>query len=152
VLAAMALFFVTGAIIQYFNGNRNATAAVTGASQAGHPLSGSAAVSSADDSLSKSVEVSGLRLVPGWTHKQQVTFLVINHSSASIPAISILMAVRPADSSSASAPILNINAVIRSLGPYQSKEIRTDLDSGIPASTFADWQSLRTDIQISSSQ
>ncbi|HYL37810.1 MAG TPA: hypothetical protein VEV17_17985 [Bryobacteraceae bacterium] len=153
VLAAMALFFVAGTLLQYFSGNRNATAAVTQGPQArGTSPANTSAAASAQDSLSRSVEVSGLRLVPGWNHKEQVQFLVVNHSANSLPAISIQITVRAPDSVSTTPPILNINAVIRGLGPYQSKEIRTDLDSTVSPTVFADWQSLRTDIQVTSAE
>jgi chemotaxis protein histidine kinase CheA len=151
VLAATALFLITGILLQYFSGNRNAAAAVTPVSQPGRPSASSApVVSVAQDSLSRMVEISGLRLITGWNHKQQVAFLVVNHSTEQLPATSIQVAVRSPDSGTGSTPILSINAVIHGLGPNQSKEIRTDLDSTVPSSMLADWQSLRTDVQVAS--
>jgi hypothetical protein len=153
VLAAMVLFFVTATLFQYFSGNRNATAAVTPASQGAHPPASAAPpVTYSQGMLSSIVEVSGVRLVEGWNHKQQVAFLVVNHSGDMLSAISIRIDMRPADSAAASTTALTVNAVIRSLGAYQSREIRTDLKSDLPPSAFADWQSLRTDIQINNAE
>jgi hypothetical protein len=63
--------------------------------------------------------------------------------------MNIQVAVRTAETTVGGTPILNINAFVRSLGPYQSKEIRSDLDTDVSPSALADWQSLRTEIQVS---
>jgi hypothetical protein len=143
---AMSLFLCTGTLLQYINAKRDAPAAVSPETPAVQPPK-RAALAPAPDTLAKSLEVSGLRLVSSLTSKPQVQFLIVNHSGRQLPSIAIQVAVKSAESSEGAQPLLTINAVIHSLGPYQSKEIRADLDSDAPPSTLADWQSLRTEIQ-----
>ncbi len=100
------------------------------------------------EALDKSVEISGLRLATTWTGKQQVRFLIVNHSAQDLSGVTLQVVVRSSDAGPSSAPILVIHAPLRSLGPYQSQEIKTALDSDIPASALSDWQSLRTDVQV----
>ena len=150
---AMSLFLCTGTLLQYINAKRDAPAAAAPDTPAVQPSKRAAlapAPAPASDALARSLEVSGLRLVAGWTSKPQVQFLIINHSSRQLPSIAIQVAVRSSESSEDAQPLLTINAVIHSLGPYQSKEVRADLDSDASPSTLADWQSLRTEIQSAS--
>ena len=151
VLVAIALFLATGAIIRHFNDSASTSAAETPAAAAVQPAS-AAARGPQSNALAKALEVSGLRVVNSWNHKPQVEFLLINHSGEELSGMNIQVAVKSAEAFASSTPILNINAFVRSLGPYQSKEIRTELDSDISASTFSDWQSLKTEVQISSGQ
>jgi hypothetical protein len=145
---AMSLFLCTGTLLQYINVKRETPAAEAPDPPAPQqPKRAAMAPAAASDALARSLEVSGLRLVAGWTSKPQVQFLIINHSSRQLPSVAIQVAVRSSESSDDSQPLLTINAVIHSLGPYQSKEIRADLDSDASPSTLADWQSLRTQIQ-----
>ena len=44
--------------------------------------------------------------------------------------------------------MFSISGVIPALGAYQSKEVRTDLDSGLRAAAVPDWQALPTEILI----
>ena len=141
-LGATLLVLLVVTSLQYFGSKNDAKASTaTGSQTAG-------TANSAGEALSKAVEISGLRLATTWTGKQQVRFLIVNHSDQDLSGVTVQVAVRSSDLASGAAPILLIHAPLRSLGPYQSKEIRTDLDSGMPASALSDWQSLRTEVQV----
>jgi hypothetical protein len=95
----------------------------------------------------RSVEVAGVRIVTGPNKKPQLQYIVINHSASELTGLNVRIAVRSVDAL-AGAPLFSISSVVASLGPNQSKEIRTDLDSSVKPSAIPDWQSLRTEVLI----
>jgi hypothetical protein len=95
----------------------------------------------------RSVEVAGVRIVTGANKKPQLQYLVINHSPSEITALNIHIAVRSVEALG-DAPLCSVSSVVASLGPNQSKEIHTDLDSSVTTSAIPDWHSLRTEILI----
>ncbi len=127
VLLAIALFLGTGAALQYFNATRDAKAAVLPA-QTSQPL-----------------EVTGLRIVSASGHKQQIQYIVVNHSAAELSRTTVQFVVRSLETNAGTA-LFSVNAEIPSLGPYQSKEVRTDLDADLHSIAVPDWQYLRADI------
>lgn len=141
-VGATLLVLLAVTSLQYFGSQNDAKASTSTGSQ------NAATANVAGEALNKTVEISGLRLATTWTGKQQVRFLIVNHSDHDLSGVTVQVAVRSSDLAAGAAPILLIHAPLRSLGPYQSKEIRTDLDSGMPASALSDWQSLRTEVQV----
>jgi hypothetical protein len=95
----------------------------------------------------RSVEVAGVRVVTGPNKKPQLQYVVINHSSSELMGLNIRIAVRSVEAL-AGPPLFSVSSMVASLGPNQSKEIRTDLDSSVQASVIPDWQSLRTEVLI----
>jgi len=141
-MGATLLVILAGGSLQYLNNQSDGKPAAPAVSQATHVVAAGGM-----DALAKSVEISGLRLVKTWNGKQQVRFLIINHSSRDLSGVTLHVGVR-ASEAAGGAPILTIRAPIRSLGAYQSKEIKSDLDAEVPDSALADWESVRTDVQI----
>jgi hypothetical protein len=95
----------------------------------------------------RSVEVAGVRVVTGPNKKPQLQYVVINHSSSELTGLNIRIAVRSVEAL-AGPPLFSVSSVVASLGPNQSKEIRTDLDSSVQPSAIPDWQSLRPEVLI----
>jgi hypothetical protein len=95
----------------------------------------------------RSVEVAGIRILTLPNKKPQLQFIVINHSASELTGLNIRIGVRSVDTPS-DAPLFTVSSVIAALGPNQSKEVRTDVSSAIPASEIPDWQSLRTEVLI----
>jgi hypothetical protein len=141
-MGATLLVFLTVTSLQYFGAQSDAKANTPAGAQP-------ASSASSFEALDRTVEISGLRLARSWTGKQQVRFLIVNHSARDLSGVTLQVVVRSSDLASSSAPILLIHAPLRSLGPYQSKEIRTDLDSEVPVGALSDWQSLHTEVQVS---
>jgi hypothetical protein len=101
----------------------------------------------AEHPAARSVEVAGVRIVTGPNKKPQLQYIVINHSSSELTDLNIHIAVRSVEAL-ADAPLFSVSSLVPALGPNQSKEIRTDLNSSVQVSAIPDWQSLRTEVLI----
>ena len=145
-LVALILFLGVGSLLQYFSskGDAKTTAATTQPSD--QTVS---AVSSGDQPASKLVEVTGLRIAAGSNRRPQLEFIVVNHSATALSDIGLQIAVRSASSSGGVAPLFRVTTTVASLGPYQSREFRAELDPEVHATDVPDWQSLRADVHIS---
>ncbi len=146
-LATIVLLGVVS-LFQYFSQERDTTAA----SVASPPPVAKAAPTShapvvSEHPAARSVEVAGVRIVMGPNKKPQLQYIVINHSSNELTGLNIRIAVRSVDGL-ADAPLFSVSSPVAALGPNQSKEIRTDLNSSVPVSAIPDWQSLRTEVLV----
>lgn len=150
---ATTLFLGAGALLQRLAANRDARqAAATPPSTSQPAASTPAAPAFEQHPMARFVEVTGLRVVTDPDHRAQVQYIVVNHAGVELSGMVIRVAVRSSQDPSSAAPLFSVSAVIPSLGPHQSKEIRTDLDSRLQPSNIPDWQHLRTDVQVGSAQ
>jgi hypothetical protein len=151
VLVATGLFLGAGSLMQYL---ASRDAAVSSASQ--RPVQGTAATSVAaavdPHPFARFVEVTGLRVSADLNRKSQMQYLVVNHSSARLSDVVLKIAVRSTADSSGAPPLFSLSVVVPSLAPYQSKEIKTDLDAGLRSTAIPDWENLRADVQVSTKQ
>jgi hypothetical protein len=148
--AAMLLVLFAGSMLQNMSASREAKAASVpveaGAQSSATP---EAVVPSDAHPFGRYVEITGVRVVADPQRHSQLQYLVVNHSNIQITGIALHINVRSADPSS-KAPLIQVSAVIPSLGAYESKEIRTDLDTQIRSSEIPDWDHLKVDVQITS--
>lgn len=98
------------------------------------------------------IEVTGLRVVTDSHDHPQVQYLVVNHAATPLLGIGLRIAVRSAAAGDGSNPIFRVSARVPSLGPHESKEIRTDLDTRLKSTQIPEWENLRTEIRITSQQ
>jgi hypothetical protein len=144
-LVALTLFLGVGTLLQYLSATRDAKAA-TATSQ---PLEQSASNATAGEQpASKLVEVTGLRIASGPNQRPQLEFIVVNHSAIALSGVGLRIAVRSASSQPGVAPLFRVSTTIPSLGAYQSREFRAELDPEVHATDVPDWQSLRADVRI----
>jgi hypothetical protein len=144
---ATSLFLAIGVALQYLSTNREAKAAVVPTPA---PAAASAPVAPAFEQhpFARFIEVTGLRVVADTNHRSQVQYIVVNHSATPLSGMTIQIAVRSSVDPASSKPLFTVSAVVPSLGPHQSKEIRTDLDSELRNSAIPDWEYLRTEVHI----
>jgi len=142
---ALTLFLGVGSLLQYLGANREAKAAAA-TSQPSDQSSSSAPTSELPSS--KLVEVTGLRIAAGANQRPQLEFLVVNHSAVPLSDVGLNIAVRSATSHSGVAPLFRVSTTIPSLGAYQSREFRAELDPQVHATEIPDWQSLRAEVRI----
>jgi hypothetical protein len=144
---ATSLFLVVAVMLQYLQTNREARAA------AAPPPTQTTAVAPPAPTFeqhpfARFIEVTGLRVVADLNHRSQVQYIVVNHSPSQLTGMTIRIAVRSSTDSVGAPPLFTVSTVVPSLGPHQSKEIRTDLDSELRSSAIPEWEYLRTDVQI----
>ena len=147
-ILATSFFVLAGNAVQrYFVNHEAKAASVVQASshaEAASPL----APSYGQHPFARFVEVTGLRVVADPNHHSQVQYIVVNHSASQLSGMSLRITVRSTTQAAGSAPLFTVSAMVPSLGPHQSKEIRTDLDSQLHASAIPDWEYLKTDVQV----
>lgn len=96
------------------------------------------------------IEVTGIRLTEDARQKVQVQFVVVNHSAADIAKLEAKVVLRTRDAKTGSAPVGTFSFRLPSLGPYESRELRTTLDTQLRAYEIPDWQFLTADVEITS--
>jgi len=144
---ASSLFLAIAVAMQYLSTSPQAKAAVVPAPSAA-VASAPAAPAFEQHPFARFVEVTGLRVVADLNHRSQVQYIVVNHSATQLSGMTIKIAVRSSAEPAGSSPLFTVSAVVPSLGPHQSKEIRTDLDSQLRSSAIPDWEYLRTEVQV----
>jgi hypothetical protein len=149
VLVATVLFLGAASLLQYLTANRDAKAASVAPTptQTSVPAPAPPIRVAIEHPGARFVEVAGVRVVTAPSRKPQLQYLVINHSAGELTGLNIHIAVHSADAP-AGAPLFSVSGIVPSLAANQSKEIRTDLDTGLSAASIPDWQSLRTEILI----
>jgi hypothetical protein len=145
-LVATGLFLGAGSLLQYITANREARAAGVPATQT---AATTPAPVPAEHPAARFVEVAGLRIVVTGNRRPQLQYLVVNHSATELSAMAIRIDARPADAPSNAQPLFTATGVVPALGPYQSREMRTELDAELRSAVIPEWQSLRTDVIIS---
>ena len=143
-LVALTLFLGVGSMLQYWAANRDGKGAVPASPSDQSPPTATAG----EQPASKLVEVTGLRIATGSNQRPQLEFIVVNHSAVMLSDVGLRIAVRSASSQPGVAPLFRVSTTIASLGAYQSREFRAELDPEVHATDVPDWQSLKADVRI----
>jgi len=94
------------------------------------------------------VEVTGIRLLENPEKKTEVQFLLVNHSGAEIADIAGTVTLKPRSEKPDEKPVGTFDFRVPSIGPYESKEARSILDTPLRPYEIPDWQFLVVDVQI----
>ena len=97
--------------------------------------------------MARFMEVTGLRVVADAGDQAQVQYTVVNHSTFDLSDIALRVSVRSTAGEKAP-PLFTVTARVSRLGPHESKEIRTGLDSQLKPSQIPGWEHLRTEVKI----
>lgn len=97
--------------------------------------------------MAKHLEIAGLRVTPAKPGTARVQFLVINHSAADLPPMTLDLAVRPR---AGGAPVFELPVKLPSIGPYESRELTTTANTALKAYELPDWQAVRADFRLRS--
>jgi len=101
-------------------------------------------------SLARHIEVTGFRLVEDANQQTQVQFLVVNHSAADIGDLAGVVTLRSTESSPDDDPIAEFEFKTASLGPFESIEFKTAIETSMRAYELPDWQFLTASAVITS--
>jgi len=99
-------------------------------------------------SLTKYIEVTGVRLAEDAQQTLQVQFLVVNHSGGEIADLTGAVQLKPKTGKQDEKPLASFEFKVASLGPYQSQEVKATAKTSLRAYELPDWQFLETDVEI----
>jgi hypothetical protein len=145
VLVAAGLVAV-GGLVYYLTRSNPETAPVTHLEKAGPAVP----VPGKPHPLAKYIEVTGIRITEDASQKAQVQFLVVNHSGADIADLAGAISLKPAGAKPEQAAVASFSFKVPSLGPYESKEVKTTVHSNLRAYELPDWQFLQAQFEITS--
>ena len=132
--------------INYFK--KEPAAAERSAGAALEPVPGARAA----NPLLKQVEVAGLRLTQNKAKKTEVRFVVVNHSGAEIQDLAGTINLQARTAKRDEEPVGVFAFKVPVLGPYESKEVTTLVDTKLKVYELPDWQNLDEQLQITSPQ
>ena len=89
--------------------------------------------------LAKFLEVTGVRLLQDEKKQTEVLYVVVNHSAAALPELKCRLAILGAG---------DLTFQLPSLGPYESKELKSTLNTKLRVYELPDWQFTKTELQI----
>ncbi len=102
--------------------------------------------------LSRHIEVTGFRLTEDAGRRAQCQFLVVNHSAADIGDLAGKVQLRTTEAGPDEDPIAEFEFKTPKLGPYESVEFKTAVDTKLRAYELPDWQYLKATVEITSPQ
>jgi hypothetical protein len=100
--------------------------------------------------LARHIEITGIRITEDVNQRAQIQFLVVNHSAADIGDLKGTVSLITTESGPEDDPIAEFNFETSRIGPYESIEFKTVVDTELRAYELPDWQFLRTRFVITS--
>jgi hypothetical protein len=135
--------------VEYFKKEPSA-AAHSGGVEPERPPATSSAADAKGNPLRKQIEVAGLRLTQNKTKKTEVRYLVVNHSGVDIQDLAGNVDLQARTSKRDEETVGKFSFKIPSLGPYESKEMSSVVNTKLKVYELPDWQNLDVRLQITS--
>jgi hypothetical protein len=98
--------------------------------------------------LSKSIEITGFRIVADPTRKSEVQYLVVNHSPLRFSDATVYVTLHAADARLGQPPLYRFSFAAPNLGPFESKEMVSAVEKTTRTGNLPEWQDLRAEIEI----
>ena len=98
--------------------------------------------------LSRSIEVTGFRLVMDPSKKPEIHYLVVNHTPVRVSNMTVYVTLRTADDKPGQPPLSRFSFAAPNLGPFQSKEMMSSIEKMNRPVELPEWQDLRADLEI----
>jgi len=98
--------------------------------------------------LSRSIEVTGFRIVADPSKTPEIHYLVVNHTPARVSNMTVYVTLRTADDKAGQPPLSRFSFAAPNLGPFQSKEMVSVIEKMNRPVALPEWQDLRADIEI----
>ena len=95
--------------------------------------------------LAKHLEVTGVRLKDFKNGKATIQFVVVNHSAASLPEMTMDVKIV-----SGGRTFFEIPAQLPSLGPYEVKDLSSPVATDLKSYEMPDWQMIRPQFSLRS--
>lgn len=100
--------------------------------------------------LAKYIEISGVRVTEDRKQKALAKFVVVNHSGAELGDVVLLVRLKPTTAKPEDPPLASLTAKVKSLGPYESREMESSFHTALRAYELPDWQFVRAEFEIQS--
>jgi hypothetical protein len=113
------------------------------ASTAVEASSPSDAAQSAFPTLSKYVEVTGVRVFAD-TNNSEIRYVVVNHSAAELPPFQLVVKLRPKHGPA----VCSFSASVQGMGPNESREMRTTIRREVHSYDLPEWRDLRIETHV----
>lgn len=104
--------------------------------------------SGTSSSLSKAIEVTGIRVQVNPAQKSEIQFLVVNHTPERFSGVTVFVTLHAANAAPGQPPLGKFQFAAPNLGPYQSKEMSSAIERINRPLDLPDWQDLRADVEI----
>src|SRR5712691_12884861 len=98
--------------------------------------------------LSRSIEVTGFRIVTDPSKKPEIHYLVVNHTPVRVSNMTVYVTLRTADDKPGQPPLSRFSFAAPNLGPFQSKEMISSIEKMNRPLALPEWQDLRADLEI----
>jgi len=118
------------------------------ATAAGTSAASSSVTPAGQHPLTKYVEIAGLRISVDVNRKSSIQYIVVNHSAAEVSDVALNVVVRSVNSKPQQPPVAVYAVRISSLGPFESREFTTPIETPVRALELPDWQNLHADVQV----
>ncbi len=106
-----------------------------------------AVASSPGNGFTKSMEVTGFRIVVDPTRKTEIHYIVVNHSGVRFPDAKVSVTLYSTDARVGQPPLCHFSFAVPNLGPFEAKEMVSSLESS-PAGNPPEWRDLRAEVSI----
>jgi hypothetical protein len=93
--------------------------------------------------LAKYIEITGLRVIEGTKGQVKIAFVAVNHSPADLPELDAQLTL-----TGEGATIFEFKVTIPSIGPYESRDITTNVKTALKPYELPDWQALQPSLNI----
>src|SRR5262249_40105437 len=108
------------------------------------------AAAARNNPIAKQIEIVGLRLTQNKAKKTEVRFLVVNHSGVDIQDLAANVNLQARTAKKDDEPIGAFSFKVADLGPYESKELTSVVNTKLKVYELPDWQNLQEQLQITS--
>jgi hypothetical protein len=147
-VVAISLLLAGVAVVFYILPSSSPATGGEGASTQSQPAA-MPAPAVAPQALGKSLEITGFRIGVDLTNRTVVQYIVVNHSTREISNANVNVVVRSAHGHFSRTPVVTFSFRLPAVGPLESREMTTVLESPLKPGDVPDWQSLRPEIQTS---
>lgn len=96
----------------------------------------------------KALEVTGFRVGIDLTNKTVIQYIVVNHSASDIAGATVNVGLKAARGRFQRSPLVSFSFQLPSIGPLESREMTTVLDTPLKVEDIPEWRTLRSEIQV----
>jgi hypothetical protein len=98
--------------------------------------------------FAKHLEITGLRVIETPKQKLQMHMIVVNHSAADLPDITLEVRLRSTKADPGAEPISTFKVKVPAIGGYESKDVKAEAATKLRAYEFPDWQFLKAEFDV----